>query len=286
MGQRQPSGRPGGRGDHGQRPRADGRGRGVRGGQGRRRPAVRAGACTSSGCSGRQRAWGCRSSTRGWSARASRRCWPRAGWRWAGSGSPTPAGRRRWGRDAATSRRRWSWSRRRWPARPPTATVADGAVAAQRAGGARGPEDDVVRRERGRPGRGQAPRGDRGGVREPRGAPVRGHREQRLLRRRRRAADADAGQRLPGRRDPRAGPRVGRWRARSTSRSRSSGRPARCSWRRPRATSRASRGGTTASSPAPGPGDRRRARHLAPPRARAAGRLSHAPDVSRRRTVR
>ena len=43
---------------------------------------------------------------------------------------------------------------------------------------------------------------DRGGVRQPRRAPVRGHRLQRLLRRRRRAAHAVAGQRLPGRGHP------------------------------------------------------------------------------------
>ena len=65
--------------------------------------------------------------------------------------------------------------------------------------------------------------GDRGDLRQHRRQPLRGHRLQRLLRRGRRAAHADPGQRLPGRRHPGARARVVRgWR--STSRWR--GRPA------------------------------------------------------------
>ena len=57
-------------------------------------------------------------------ARRSRRCWPASGCRWAGCGSPTPAGRRRWAPAAATARRRWSWSPRRWSPGPTTTAVA------------------------------------------------------------------------------------------------------------------------------------------------------------------
>ena len=78
------------------------------------------------------------------------------------------------------------------------------ALAAQRARGAGRAQDHVVRRERRRPGRRPRARRERGDLREPRRPPLRGHRLQRLLRRRRRAAHADAGERLPGRRDARA----------------------------------------------------------------------------------
>ena len=124
----------------------------------------------------------------------------------AGCGSPTPAGRRRWAPGAARQ--------------PPTlVVVADADGAAGRATTA------VVtvpwpRNERGALAglkttsyaenvvalAAAAERGaTRGGLRQPGRPPVRGHRLQRLLRRRRRAADADAGVGLPGRRDPGAG---------------------------------------------------------------------------------
>ena len=57
-----------------------------------------------------------------------------------------------------------------------------GAVAAQRAGRARGTQDDVVRRERRRPGLRRRAWRQRGDLRQHRRQPVRGHRLQRLLR--------------------------------------------------------------------------------------------------------
>ena len=83
-----------------------------------------------------------------------------------------------------------------------------GAVGAQRAGGDRRAEDHVVRRQRHRPGVREAARGRRGGVRQHPRRAVRGHRQQRLRRGRRRRAHPAAVERLPGRHHPRAGPRV------------------------------------------------------------------------------
>ena len=152
-------------------------------------------------------------------------------------------------------RRRWSWSPTPMEPWPDDDRGGDGAVAAQRARRARRPEDHVVRRERRRARRRRSERGASEAIfANLAGPPVRGHRHQRLLRRRRRAAHADAGERLPGRRDPGADPGVVRRRSRSTSRSRcvDAGR-ARCSWRRRRATCRRCRAGTTASCRRPGP---------------------------------
>ena len=106
----------------------------------------------------------------------------------------------------------------------------DGAVAAQRARRARRPQDHVVRRERRRAGRRPAERGASEAVfANLAGPPVRGHRLQRVLRRRRRAAHAHAGERLPGRGHPRAGPGVvRRRRGRRADRGGRAGR-ARCS---------------------------------------------------------
>ena len=83
-------------------------------------------------------------------------------------------------------------------------------VGAQRAGTERGRQDDVVRRQRGRPGPRQGRRWRRGGLRQHRGQPLRGHRDQRVRRPGRRGLDAAAGLGLPGRRDARAAARVGR----------------------------------------------------------------------------
>ena len=94
------------------------------------------------------------------------------------------------------------------------------AVAAQRARGAGRPQDHVVRRERARPGPGPRARGQRGGLRQPPGPPVRGHRHQRLLRRRRRAADARRWPAAAWPGSPAAWSSTGTARPRSTSRSR------------------------------------------------------------------
>ena len=67
-----------------------------------------------------------------------------------------------------------------------------------------GPQDDVLRRERHRPGPRQGAGRARGGVRQHPGRAVRGHREQRVRRRRRRPAHPAAGQRVPRRHHPRA----------------------------------------------------------------------------------
>ena len=68
-----------------------------------------------------------------------------------------------------------------------------GAMAAQRAGGARGHQVHVVRRERGRARRGSEARRHRGDLREPGRQPLRGHRVQRRLRDRGRGPYADPG---------------------------------------------------------------------------------------------
>ena len=239
----------------GQRPRADRRRRGLRGGQGRRRPAVRARPAPRAARSGRRRGSGCRRvDDGGGTPRGRRPCSTESSCRWARlrityTGGPAPLGS---GRGDA----------------PPTLVVVadadaalarddrgrDGAVAAQRAGRAGRPQDHVVRRERRRSRRTPSERGASEAIfANLAGPPVRGHRLQRLLRRRRRAADADAGERLPGRRDPGADPGVVRRpRGRRADRGRASGR-ARCSWRRRPATSRPSPAGTTASCSAPGP---------------------------------
>ena len=73
-------------------------------------------------------------------------------------------------------------------------------------------------------------RRDRGGLRQPGRAPVRGHRLERLLRRRRRAAHPDPRGRLPGRDHAAPCSSSGTAAARSTSRSRCSPRPTRSSW--------------------------------------------------------
>ena len=128
----------------------------------------------------------------------------RAADRSAGCGSPTPAGRRRSARAAATEPPTlvvvaapmdpWPRPRPRSPRCPGRATSAARWPASRPR---RTPRTCVALAEAKRRG------AQRGGLRQPRGAPVRGHRHQRLLRRRRRAADADAGERLPGRRHPR-----------------------------------------------------------------------------------
>ena len=163
------------------------------------------------------------------------------------TGRSVPAGLRTRGRRAdAHRRRRLDEGVARHHGR------GDRALAAQRARGARRPQDHVVRRER----RSRSPRrtsaAPRGDLRQPRRQPVRGHGDQRLLRRRRRAAHAHARQRLPGRGDP--GARAGvvrRHRDRRADRGRrpgqrglpgldDAGRPGRVALGRPRA-------------PAPGP---------------------------------
>ena len=87
---------------------------------------------------------------------------------------------------------------------PETTAVATVDVAAQRARRARRPQDHVVRRERGRAHRSEGAGRERGDLREPGRPPVRGHRLERLLRRRRRAPHPHARQRLPGRASPAA----------------------------------------------------------------------------------
>ena len=82
------------------------------------------------------------------------------------------------------------------------------AVDPQRARRDRGAQDDVVRRQRDRARPRRRARGERGDLRQHRRQPLRGHRHQRLLRRRRRAAHAHPRLRVPGRRHPRAGHRV------------------------------------------------------------------------------
>ena len=128
--------------------------------------------------------------------------------RWAGCGSPTPAGRRRSAPGAATTPPTLvvvAAPLRPWPETTAVVTVPwprneRGALAGLKTTSY---AENVVAlayaAERG------AHRGD---LRQPAGPPVRGHRLQRLLRRRRRAAHADAGSGLPGRHHPRADPRV------------------------------------------------------------------------------
>ncbi len=83
-------------------------------------------------------------------------------------------------------------------------------VGAQRAGTERGSQDDVVRRQRGRAGARQGRRWRRGGLRQHRGQPLRGHRDQRVRRPGRRGQHAAAVLGLSGRRDAGAAARVGR----------------------------------------------------------------------------
>ena len=258
----------------GDRPRAHRRGRGLRGGQGGRRPPVRPDPAPRAAGPLGARAGAAGGRRRPPYAGGSRRCSAAGRCRWAGSGSPTPAGPAPLGSGRGRRRRRrWSWSPTPMGAWPETTAVATVPWPRNERGRAGRPQDHVVRRERRRARRGREARRPRGGLRQPRRAPVRGHRHQRLLRRRRRAAHADAGQRLPGRRHPRRWSWSGTAAARSTSRSRSSRGPARSSWSPPPATSRASRAGTTASC-RPRAGHRRGRRRLARARARAAGRVS------------
>ena len=181
--------------------------RGVRGDQGRSTGSRSRWTCTCERLARSLRAWVCRTSTTRRYAAASaavldatRTC------RSAGSGSPTPAGPAPLGSgrgdapptlvvvadaDGARSRRRPRWRRcrgratsgARWPGSRPRRTPRTSS---------RSPRPQRARRHR-------------GDLRQPRRPPVRGHRLQRLLRRRRRAAHPHAGQRLPRRRHPRAG---------------------------------------------------------------------------------
>ena len=97
--------------------------------------------------------------------------------------------------------------RHRGAARPPRGARRRGhrALGAQRAGGDGRAEDDVVRRQRHRPGPGQGAGRPRGDLRQHPRRAVRGHRQQRVRRGRRRRAHAAARQRVPGRHHPRAG---------------------------------------------------------------------------------
>ena len=98
-----------------------------------------------------------------------------------------------------------------------------------------GPQDDVLCRERHRPRPRQGAGRARGGVRQHPGRAVRGHREQRLRRRRRRPAHPAAGQRVPRRHHPRASARVV---SRRRHRGRRGGRcPSTCSPTRTRCSS-------------------------------------------------
>ena len=195
-----------------QRPRAHRGRRGVRGDQGRRRAAVRARPGTSSGCGRSAAGLGLpEPDLDDGPPRRGARCSPAERLplgriRITYTGGPAPLGSGR-GDD-----------------RPTTVVVA----ATRCEPGAEATAVVTVpwpRNERGRTGRRSRPR------RTPRtcvalaeaaerraparrcsptlaGPPVRGHRHQRLLRRRRRAAHADARRGLPGRRHPRPGPRV------------------------------------------------------------------------------
>ena len=194
VGERQSPRRSRGPGDPGQRPRAHGRRRGVRGGQGGRRPAVRAHpsprAAGPLGC----RAGASRGPTtarahgRRGRARAAERL-PLGRLRITYTGGPAPLGSGRGDEPptlvvvaapmdpaaptASVAVVPWPRNERGALAGLKTTSYAENVVALAEA---------------------QAPRGDGGGVRQPGGQPLRGHRHQRLLRRRRRAPHAHARQ--------------------------------------------------------------------------------------------
>ena len=208
----------------GRRPRTDRRRRGLRGDQGRRRRAVRAHPPPRPAGPQRGRAGAARRSTTTPYGAGSRPC-SRARTCRSGrirityTGGPAPLGSRPWRRAADAGRGRDAMDAVR-PRRRRSSTVP---VAAQRARRAGRPQDHVVRRERASRSRYAAERGATEAVfANLAGQPLRGHRLQRLLRRRRRAAHPDPRQRLPGRRHPRPDHRVVRRASRSTSRSRSS----------------------------------------------------------------
>ena len=212
-----------------ERPRDDGGRRGVRGGQGRRRAAVRADPSPRAGWPAPPPASGCRRSTRTTYAAASRPCSPRehlplGRLRITYTGGVAPLGSGRGDspptlvvvadtlKPAAPTTSvvtvPWPRNERGALAGLKTTSYAENVVALAYAAGARR---------------------QRGGLRQPRRPSVRGHRVERLLRRRRRAAHADARGRLPGRDQPRPAPRVVR-----RPRGRRAGRGAR---RRPRRSS-------------------------------------------------
>ena len=207
MGERTASRRSDDAGHHGAGPRSDRGRRGFRGGQGRRRTPLRTDpAPRAAGPIGP------------WSAAPwprPRRGTPRRAGRPARAGAAARAGpdhvHRGSGSVGLGPRRQPAHAGRGGRADDPRSGVhggRHGALAAQRAWRAGGPEEDVVRRERG--GAGPCPRAwrERGDLREHRRQPVRGHRLERLLRGRRRAAHAHAAERMPRRSDPRADPRV------------------------------------------------------------------------------
>ena len=258
---RGPAGRPDRTGGQRGRPRPDRRRRGLRGDQGRRRPAVRARpAPGAAGPLGRRS----RARRRRRGARARRRR--------GGARRPGPAARP----DPDHADRGTGPARLR-PRRPPDDRGRRGGADA--AAGGHHERGDVPwpRNERGALAglkttsyaenvvalaEGPRARRDGGDLRQPRRPPVRGHRLQRLLRRRRRAAHPHARLRLPGRGHPGAAARVVRRRRGRRGRSRSPRRPTRSSSSRPPATCSRSCGGASASSPS--------ARSPRPPRRRGA----------------
>ena len=181
----------------GDRPRPHRRRRRLRGDQGHRRAAVRAHPAPgahdplgrrprSSGAADRRRT--------PWRGGRARRLRPAPGQAPDHLHRGSGAARLRPGRRPADPGRR----RRRPRPRGGVRLAGDGALAAQRARRAGRPEDHLVRRERRGPGLRPRARRHGGRVRQPRRPPVRGHRFQRVLRRRRRAADPVAGLGLPG----------------------------------------------------------------------------------------
>ncbi len=144
---------PDGSRDHRAGPRVDRRRRGLRGGQGGGRPAVRADPAPRPAGPVRGRDWACPTPTRtryagAWPPSCDGQDLPLGRLRITYTGGVAPLGLRA----AATARRRWSWSPRPCSPAPRTDGGGDGAVAAQRARRPGRAQDDVVRRERGRPG--------------------------------------------------------------------------------------------------------------------------------------
>ncbi len=181
------------------------------------------------------------------------RCWRPRSCRWAGCGSPTPAGVAPLGSGRGDNPRRWSWSRTSWRRDPATATL----VVRCRGRATSGAPWPGSRRRR-------TPRTSSRWPTPGRGAPARrvfanlaghlceGTGSNVFYVRGGRAAHPVAGVRVPGRRQPGPAPGVVRRLARSTSPSRCWPTRRRSSWCRRPATSSRSRG-------CDGPGARRRA---------------------------